>query len=77
MIGKSRVFVSGLGTVAPNGVGVASFWRNTKAGVSGVKKIDFFDTKHHRVRIAGFIRDGDIPQKLHNVGRELYLYWPE
>jgi len=61
-----------MGAVAPNGVGVASFWRNTRAGVSGIKKIDFFDTARHRVQIAGFIRNGDISQWRHKVAAQLY-----
>jgi 3-oxoacyl-[acyl-carrier-protein] synthase II len=67
-----RVFVSGLGAVAPNGVGVASFWKNTRTGVSGVKKIDFFDNEFHRVKIAGFIRDGDDLPWQHKIAGELY-----
>ena len=32
----ARVVVTGLGAVAPNGIGVAPFWDNLTRGVSGV-----------------------------------------
>ncbi len=33
---KRRIVITGLGVVAPNGVGVEAFWRNVDAGVSGI-----------------------------------------
>ena len=53
----SRVFISGMGVVSPNGVGLTEYWYNTKEGVSGVKKINFFDTSQHKVKIAGYIQN--------------------
>lgn len=51
----SRVFISGVGVVSPNGIGVTDFWNNCKNGVSGVREIDFFDLDGNRTHVAGFI----------------------
>jgi len=63
-----RVAITGLGIVAPNGVGVDDFWQNCRAGVSGISKIDSFDTSEYPVKIAGVVRNFDpaehMPRKL-------------
>ncbi|MBY0328004.1 MAG: hypothetical protein K2Q30_13855, partial [Gemmataceae bacterium] len=38
-----RVVVTGLGVVAPNGIGKDAFWKNCVEGVSGVGPIKTFD----------------------------------
>ena len=40
---KHRIVITGLGLVAPNGIGKEEFWNNCFAGVSGIKPITFFD----------------------------------
>jgi 3-oxoacyl-[acyl-carrier-protein] synthase II len=47
-----RVVVTGLGVVAPNGVGKEAFWSACVAGRSGVGPIRSFDASGHPVRIA-------------------------
>src|SRR5574337_1943587 len=47
-----RVVVTGLGVVAPNGIGVDSFWENLVKGVSGIDYITRFDASHHDTKIA-------------------------
>jgi len=37
----NRVVITGLGVVAPNGVGIEEFWRNAIAGVSGIEAYDW------------------------------------
>ncbi|MEU4532802.1 ketosynthase chain-length factor [Micromonospora ureilytica] len=49
--------VTGLGVMAPNGLDVASFWANTRAGRSGLARITRFDPESYPSRIAGEIRD--------------------
>ena len=51
-----RVVITGLGVVAPNGLDRESFWSATRNGVSGVRRIDGFDTSRLPTRIAGQIR---------------------
>ena len=41
-----RVVVSGLGVVAPNGVGKDEFWEACVNGRSGVREISAFDASH-------------------------------
>lgn len=52
-----KVVVTGLGAVSPVGTGVAAFWKNITAGVSGIGRIDRFDPKDSTVQIAGQVRD--------------------
>ncbi len=59
-----RVVVSGLGVVAPNGIGKSDFWSACVSGQSGVKPITCFDASKHPVRIAGQVPDMDFPRYL-------------
>lgn len=56
MGGSHRVVVTGLGVVAPNGVGVDQFWRACVAGKSGIVPIDRFDITQYPVKIAGLVQ---------------------
>ena len=53
---KRRVAITGIGAVSPNGIGRESFWKATRAGVSGVRNISHFDASGLAVRVAGEIR---------------------
>ncbi len=55
-----RVAVTGLGVVAPNGVGKEAFWDACVNGRSGVRPIRSFDASHHPVRIAAEVPEFDI-----------------
>jgi 3-oxoacyl-[acyl-carrier-protein] synthase II len=55
-----RVVVSGLGVVAPNGLGKDAFWKACTNGTSGVKPIQSFDSTSHPVRIAAEVEDYDL-----------------
>src|SRR5690242_11957797 len=54
-----RVVVTGIGAVSPNGVGRENFWRATREGVSGVRRITRFDPSTHAVQVAGEVVDFD------------------
>jgi 3-oxoacyl-[acyl-carrier-protein] synthase II len=54
-----RVVVTGIGAVSPNGVGRENFWRATRNGVSGVRRISLFDPSEHAVQVAGEVVDFD------------------
>src|SRR5512139_2404080 len=58
----ARVVVTGLGAVAPNGIGVEQFWDNLIRGVSGIAAITRFDASKHDVRIAGEVKNFDALQ---------------
>lgn len=54
---RRRVVVTGLGVVAPNGVGTEEFWKACLAGQSGVGPIEGFDAGGFDVTSAGEITD--------------------
>jgi 3-oxoacyl-[acyl-carrier-protein] synthase II len=55
-----RVVVSGIGVVAPNGVGKDAFWKACINGRSGVRAIRNFDASSHPVRVAAEVPDFDL-----------------
>ncbi|RJL35879.1 beta-ketoacyl-[acyl-carrier-protein] synthase family protein [Bailinhaonella thermotolerans] len=50
--GSRRVVVTGLGVVAPGGIGVAAFWDLLTAGRTATRPISLFDASSFRSRIA-------------------------
>jgi len=54
-----RVVITGLGAVTPIGNNVETFWSNLKNGVSGIRKIQGFDTTGYDCQIAGEVQDFD------------------
>ena len=50
---RSKIVVTGLGALAPNGNSVDQFWANSIAGKSGIGPVSQFNTEGHRVTIAG------------------------
>lgn len=65
---QRRVVVTGLGVVAPNGIGKEAFWHATSRGISGITRLP-----HHEsapVRVAGavnaFVAEDYIERKLVN-----------
>ena len=55
-----RVVISGLGVVAPNGIGKEAFWSACLNGSSGVGPIRSFDASAHPVKIAAEVQDFDV-----------------
>ncbi|HEX4590854.1 MAG TPA: beta-ketoacyl-[acyl-carrier-protein] synthase family protein, partial [Gemmataceae bacterium] len=55
-----RVVITGLGVVAPNGVGKDAFWSACRDGKSGVGPIKTFDASRHPVQIAAEVKDFDV-----------------
>jgi len=54
---RNRVVITGMGILAPNGIGNEAFWESILAGRSGVAPITFFDASSLKDRIAGEIKD--------------------
>jgi len=48
-----RVVITGMGVVAPNGIGVDTFWHSLRDGRSGIVKITRFDVSSYSSQIAG------------------------
>src|SRR3954454_18832673 len=55
-----RVVVTGLGVVAPNGIGKDAFWSACLEGRSGVGPIRSFDASAHPVKVAAEVPDFDV-----------------
>lgn len=51
------IAVTGLGIVAPTGLGVDRYWAATIEGRSGIRRINRFDPSRYPVRLAGEITD--------------------
>jgi len=53
---RNRVVVTGMGILAPNGIGLEAFWDSLVAGRSGVGPITRFDASAFKSRIAGEVK---------------------
>jgi 3-oxoacyl-[acyl-carrier-protein] synthase II len=53
----NRVVITGLGVVAPNGIGIDAFWGALEKGKSGIKKIKAFDASRNRCQVGGEITE--------------------
>ena len=54
-----RVVVTGMGVVAPGGIGIESFWDSLVHGRSGVRRITHFDASSFPCQVAGIVQDFD------------------
>jgi 3-oxoacyl-[acyl-carrier-protein] synthase II len=54
---RRRVVITGLGVVAPNGIGKKTFWENLIAGKSAVNHISAFDVSSYPCKVAAEVRD--------------------
>ncbi len=54
---RRRVVITGLGVVAPNGIGKEAFWENLIAGKSGVDWISAFDPSPFPSKVAAEVRN--------------------
>jgi 3-oxoacyl-[acyl-carrier-protein] synthase II len=54
-----RVVITGMGVVAPNGIGVDNFWDSLVHGRSGVRRITHFDASSYPCQVAAEVIDFD------------------
>jgi 3-oxoacyl-[acyl-carrier-protein] synthase II len=57
MLKRNRVVITGIGVVAPNGIGLEAFWSSLLAGRSAIGPITLFDPVGLKNRIAGEVKD--------------------
>lgn len=68
----TRVVITGMGAVAPNGNGIQEFISNSFAGKVGIKAIKKFDAKPTGITVAGEIDDFDL---MMSSGEKLRAEW--
>jgi len=54
-----RSVITGVGVVAPNGIGTETWWKATQAGKTGIAKIQRFDPSKYETQLAGEVDDFD------------------
>jgi 3-oxoacyl-[acyl-carrier-protein] synthase II len=69
---RRRVVVTGLGIIAPVGIGVDECWRNILGGRSGITRITRFDASTFPSQIAGEVKGFDVTKYL--SGKEARRY---
>lgn len=61
-----RVVITGIGIIAPNGIGKEDFWLAIQKGKSGIKRIKSFDASKFPVQIAGEIQNINLDDFLNS-----------
>ncbi|WP_437869686.1 beta-ketoacyl-[acyl-carrier-protein] synthase family protein [Sorangium sp. So ce363] len=56
---RRRAVITGLGIIAPNGIGVEQFWAGAMAGRSGVRAIESYPVDGFKSKIAGQVQGFD------------------
>jgi 3-oxoacyl-[acyl-carrier-protein] synthase II len=56
---RNRVVITGIGVLAPNGIGLKRFWDSLLAGRSGIGPITLFDASDLKSQIAGEVKGFD------------------
>ena len=59
MVKRNRVVITGMGVLAPNGIGLDAFWESVLHCRSGIGPITLFDASRFKTQIAGEIKDFD------------------
>ncbi len=54
---KRRVVITGMGVIAPNGIGLDNFWDSLVHGQSAIRKITHFDASSYPCQIAAEVQD--------------------
>lgn len=73
-----RVVVTGLGVISPNGLGREAYRRANREGLSGISRVESFDTTALGSKVAGQVLDVDVtramePKQLRVVSRTVPL----
>ena len=57
MVKRNRVVITGMGVLAPNGIGLEAFWDSLLKGRSGIGRITLFDPSNLKSQIAGEVKN--------------------
>jgi minimal PKS chain-length factor (CLF/KS beta) len=55
-----RTVISGIGIVAPNGLGTASYWNAARKGISGIRPIERFSPAKYATQVAGTVESFEV-----------------
>ncbi|WP_327430282.1 MULTISPECIES: ketosynthase chain-length factor [unclassified Streptomyces] len=58
------VAVTGIGVIAPNGLGTEEFWTATQKGISGIGRISRYDPSSYPTQLAGEVTDFEAGEHL-------------
>lgn len=75
---RKRIVITGLGLISPIGNNINEAWNNLINGISGIKKIEEFDTSHYETKIAGTIKNfsiNDFIQKKNLIKLDLFIQY--
>lgn len=61
---SGRTVFTGIGVVAPTGLGTDAHWESVLAGKSGLDRVSRFDTDDYPVKVAGEVRDFTVGDHL-------------
>src|SRR5262245_36371586 len=65
---RRRAVITGIGIVAPNGIGTEAYWQASCAVKSGIKRISRFDPSSYATQLAGEVEEFKatdyLPQQL-------------
>ena len=53
----NRVVITGIGLITPIGIGKEEFWKNSKQGKSGVKRLEQFEKYNFKSKVFGYVDD--------------------
>lgn len=62
---QTRVVITGVGTVAPNGIGNAAFWQSLESGRSGIGLLESMPNGGYPSKLAAEIRDFDPEEHIY------------
>nr|APD71708.1 type II polyketide synthase 3 [Streptomyces sp.] len=68
---KGTAVITGLGVIAPNGVGVEDYWSATLRGEAGIRRLERFDPASYPSRLAGEVTDAMFDPAAHLPSRLL------
>lgn len=78
-IKRRRAVITGIGVVAPNGIGKEAYWKGLREGKNGVDSITLFDCLKHPSKVAAEVRNFDPkdyvndPHEIKRMGRSAHL----
>lgn len=53
----NKVVITGIGLITPIGIGKEEFWKNSKQGKSGIKKLEQFEKYNFKSKVFGYVDD--------------------